>query len=212
MPPAAVAVGRPRSAAVDQAILKAAFDLFIERGIGGASIEQIARRAGVGKTSIYRRWASRDALLAQAIEAARNAVAPSVEMVDAAGAAEFVQLLVEAAALLARPEIRRLMTRLIGSVPDSPQLLQVYRDTYYRPRREALLNALRRAQDAGLLQAPGDIDLVADMLLGALVYRVLVAEDTEQSSRAYILALLRQLGFRMVSLPGSDTANLSADR
>ena len=70
--------GRPRSAAVEQAILRAALALFIERGLAGASIEKIARRAGVAKTSIYRRWQSRDALLAQAIETGRNESAPAL--------------------------------------------------------------------------------------------------------------------------------------
>jgi AcrR family transcriptional regulator len=187
--------GRPRSAAIDQAILRAAFDLFIEHGIEGTSIERIARRAGVAKTSIYRRWPNRDALLAQAIEAARNAVAPTAEMVERASPEAFVQLLVEAAALLGRPEIRRLLARLIGSIPDRPQLFRIYRETYYLPRRRALLRALQRAQGAGRLHETGDIELLADMLLGALVYRMLFADDAEQSPRAYALALLRQLGF-----------------
>jgi len=59
---------------IDQAILRAALELFIEQGIVGASIERIAKRAGVAKTSVYRRWSSREALLAQAIEVARNAL------------------------------------------------------------------------------------------------------------------------------------------
>ena len=65
--------GRPRDPVVDQAILRAALELFVEHGIAGASIERIAKRAGVAKTSVYRRWSSREALLAQAIETARNA-------------------------------------------------------------------------------------------------------------------------------------------
>ena len=64
------APGRPRNPVVDQAILRAALQLFIEHGVAGASIERIAKRAGVAKTSVYRRWSSREALLAQAIEAA----------------------------------------------------------------------------------------------------------------------------------------------
>ena len=59
------AIGRPRNPVVDQAILRAALELFIEQGIVGASIEKIAKRAGVAKTSVYRRWSSREALLAQ---------------------------------------------------------------------------------------------------------------------------------------------------
>lgn len=51
--------GRPREAATDRAILQAALDLFIERGVEGASIEQIAKNAGVGKPTIYRRWSGK---------------------------------------------------------------------------------------------------------------------------------------------------------
>ena len=207
MPPA-TGSGRPRSTAVDRAILKAAFDLFIEHGAEGASIERIARRAGVGKTSIYRRWSSRDALLAQAIEAVRNTVGPSAETVEQAAPETFVHLLVDAAALVARPEIRRLIARLIGSVPDRPQLLRVYRDTYYLPRRQALVGALRRAEHAGLLQQRGDIDLLADMLLGAFIYRLLLAEDAARSPREYALALLRQLGFAAPALADPGDAEM----
>ncbi len=52
--------GRPRDAAADKAILRAALELFIEHGIEGASFEQIARRAGVARTTVYRRWSGRE--------------------------------------------------------------------------------------------------------------------------------------------------------
>ena len=60
--------GRPREAATDRAILQAALDLFIERGVEGASIEQIAKNAGVGKPTIYRRWSGKEELIAAAME------------------------------------------------------------------------------------------------------------------------------------------------
>src|ERR1035438_7669841 len=64
--------GRPRDQLVDEAILRAALDLFGEFGIEGASIGQIANRAGVARTTIYRRWSSREDLLVNAIERTRN--------------------------------------------------------------------------------------------------------------------------------------------
>ena len=67
-PPMSRGRGRPRDPDIDTAILRAAFELFVERGIDGASIEQIAKRAGVGKLTVYRRWSSKEELLAQAIE------------------------------------------------------------------------------------------------------------------------------------------------
>ena len=53
--------GRPRSAQSHWAILDATLELVAEEGIQGASIEGIAARAGVGKTTIYRRWPSKEA-------------------------------------------------------------------------------------------------------------------------------------------------------
>jgi AcrR family transcriptional regulator len=60
-------VGRPRSARVHRAILDATLELVAAEGIQGASIEAIAERAGVGKTAIYRRWESKEALVSDAI-------------------------------------------------------------------------------------------------------------------------------------------------
>ena len=201
--------GRPRSSAVDEAILTAAFALFIEHGVEGASIERIARRAGVAKTSIYRRWPSREALLAQAIEAFRNSVGPTAEMVDRASPAEFITMLFDVPQIAVRPEIRNMIARLIGSLAESPLLLQVYRDTYFRPRREALIRALRRMQDAALLRLDADIQLLADTLVGALLYRLLFGDDSVETLRAYLSHLLRHLGFALAS-PNWDEVRTEA--
>ena len=59
--------GRPRDADADEAILSAAVDALGEGGITGLSMDEIARRAGVGKATIYRRWASKEALILDAL-------------------------------------------------------------------------------------------------------------------------------------------------
>ena len=95
-------------------------------------------------------------------------------------------LLIEACSLIARPEIRKLMTRLIGPIPDAPKLIDVYRDAYYLPRRLALL-----AKDI-------DLEALADMLIGALMYRLLIlspADNQVQELRSHVIKLLRQAGF-----------------
>jgi AcrR family transcriptional regulator len=59
--------------------MKTALELFVERGVEGANFEQIAKRAGVAKVTIYRRWSSKEELLTQAIEQARTLV-PETEI------------------------------------------------------------------------------------------------------------------------------------
>jgi AcrR family transcriptional regulator len=190
--------GRPRDPAVDQAILRAALELFIEHGIAGASIEKIAKKAGVAKTSIYRRWASREALLAQAIEVARNATGYTIDLLDRTSPRDFIKLLVEACEVIAKPEIRNLMARLIGSAPDYPKLLEVYREAYYLPRRLAFVRALEGVQAAGLLATNIDLETLADMLIGALTHHLLMSAPRENSVsefRDHMIKLLRQAGF-----------------
>lgn len=197
-PRAKPAPGRPRDPAVDAAVLRAALALFIEHGVAGASIEKIARRAKVARTSIYRRWSSREALLAQAIEAARSAAGYSAELVDRTPPEEVAALLLGACDLVARPEIRKLLARLIGSVPDFPQLMAVYRDTYYLPRRRAFLRALERARTARVLPPGTDVEALAEMFTGALTHRLLLTpagEDTAAALRLHMTQLLRQAGF-----------------
>lgn len=191
------AQGRPRDPSVDQAILRAALELFIEHGIAGATIEKIAKQAGVAKTSIYRRWTSREALLAQAIEVARNATGYTIDLLERTSPRDFIKLLVEACEVFARPEIHKLMARLIGSAPDYPKLIEVYRETYYLPRRLAFLRALERAQTAGLLAKNTDLETVADMLIGALMHRLLMfppGENPISEFRDHMIKLLRQAG------------------
>jgi len=194
----ATSIGRPRSPVVDQAILRAALELFIEHGVAGASIERIAKHAGVAKTSIYRRWSSREALLAQAIEAARNATGYTVDLLDRTPPQDFVRLLVDVCEVVGRPEIRKLMTRLVGSIPDYPKLIEVYHETYYLPRRQAFGRALERVRAAGLLTKEIDLEALADMIIGAVVYRLIISAPQDNpvpELRGHMISLLRQAGF-----------------
>ena len=178
--------------------MQSALELFIEHGVAGASIERIAKRAGVAKTSIYRRWSSREALLAQAIEVFRNATGFTIDLLDRTPPRDFAKLLISACEMIARPDIRKLVARLIGSFPDHPKLLEVYLETYFLPRRSAFIRALERVQSAGLLAKDVDIETLADMLIGALVYRLLLSPRSENSVgelREHVRRLLRQTGF-----------------
>ena len=180
--------------------MRAALELFIEHGVAGASIEKIAKRAGVAKTSIYRRWPRREELLAQAIEVFRNASGFTTDILDNTRPHDFVELLIGACEMVAQPEIRRLMARLIGSIPDCPKLIEVYRETYYLPRRRAFVRALERVQVGGLLARNIDLETLADMLSGALIYHLLMppaGDNPVGELRDHMIRLLRQAGFEI---------------
>jgi AcrR family transcriptional regulator len=189
--------GRPRDPDTDRAILNAAFELFLERGVDGASMEQIARRAGVGKLTVYRRWSSKEELLAQAVEAVvEERDWPSNEDIAAGSPAEIIErVLPQSAEVAASPRFRALVSRIYGSAVSHPALMATYWRHYILPRREATKALLRRARDQGLLAADADLDVLIDMLAGATTYRVLQPDPPDAAEMLrYLEALHRQVG------------------
>jgi len=189
--------GRPRDPAADDAILRAAFELFLDRGVDGASIERIAKRAGVGKLTVYRRWSSKEDLLAAAIEAVlQERDWPDLEEFETGTPAEIIERsLPTAAETAASPQFRLLVSRIYGSAVSHPALMATYWRHYILPRREATAAMLRRAQRMGTVPADADLDVLIDMLAGAVTYRVLQPDPPDAAElRRYLEALHRQAG------------------
>ncbi|GAB3897165.1 hypothetical protein GCM10027612_52910 [Microbispora bryophytorum subsp. camponoti] len=135
--------GRPRSADIDAAILAAAVDLLIERGIDAVTIEQVARRAGVTRATVYRRFPDKIRLLVAAIGAGQDASPPPPEPVD------IEQMLAIWARHLALPRLRKLTRRLMTSLHDYPALREAYWNASIRRREEAIRASLEHARDRG---------------------------------------------------------------
>ncbi|MCG7606496.1 TetR family transcriptional regulator [Mycolicibacterium sp. (ex Dasyatis americana)] len=190
--------GRPRDAAAERAILQAALDLFIERGVEGSSIEQIAKRAGVGKPTIYRRWSTKEDLIAAAMETlvAEEVGWASPEAIDIESPHELVEAAIEsAAAVTTTPSYRALVARVYGSAVSHPALMTVYWDRYIRPRRALATRLLEHAQECGTVAADTDFDVAIDMMVGAITYRVLQPDPPDvEEMRHYLRAVYRQVG------------------
>jgi AcrR family transcriptional regulator len=171
-------------------------ELLIEQGVDGASIEQIAARAKVARTTLYRRWSSKEALIAQAIAVARGAP-EQLAAVDGVELTRLPRLLVDALAeSLSTPGYKELAARLIGSVPNSPELMAVYWNSYMAPRREIIGNVLQKARAEGLIRKDSDPEILLDLVGGAIIYHLLVRPGvrTAREMRAYLLKVLRELG------------------
>jgi AcrR family transcriptional regulator len=186
--------GRPRSPAVDEAILEAALELFVERGLDGVGIEQVAERAGVARTTVYRRWPSKESLVAQAIALGRGSADEKVVR-DPTSRRSTMKSVAEALArTFGAGDYRKMVARLIGSIPDHPELMAIYSRTYLIPRRKIASDALELARAQGLIREDLDGDILLDLVAGALMYRLLIFGDSsEKSIRGYLLKLLREL-------------------
>ncbi|MDH6197799.1 AcrR family transcriptional regulator [Mycobacterium frederiksbergense] len=190
--------GRPRDAAVDRAILDAALQLFIERGVEGSSIEQIAKKAGVGKPAIYRRWSTKEDVIAVAIETliAEEVDWASPEAVETQSPYGLVEAAIDsAAATVTTPRYRALIAKVFGSAVSHPALMTVYWERFILPRRELARRLLERAREEGTVPADTDFEVAIDMMVGAVTYRVLQPDPPDaEEMRRYLRAVYRQVG------------------
>jgi len=192
--------GRPRSERADRAILDAALALFVERGFDNISIDDISARAGVARTTVYRRWSSKAALIAEAIGSERGA--PELDVDAKAGSPE--RVFDSLAQALTAPDMKKIMARLIGASVDHPELIAAYWRTYMEPRRLAAMGRLEAAQARGQLPADTDVSVILDVIAGAIAYQMVVrpGERTAGEIKSHLMAVLRELGIDS-ALPAS---------
>ncbi|MEV0612757.1 TetR/AcrR family transcriptional regulator [Nonomuraea sp. NPDC050404] len=189
--------GRPRDPETDTTILRAALELFIERGVEGTSMEQIAKRAGVGKLTVYRRWSTKEDLIAQAVERTVSAdLVPSPADVRDLAPQDIIDGALKAAAeMTASPAFRALVARMMGAAVSHPRLMAVYWEHHILPRRELAVALLRRAQQDGTVAADADLDVLIDMMAGAVTWRVLQPDPPDVAGMLdYLKAVYRQAG------------------
>ncbi|MGW3891106.1 TetR/AcrR family transcriptional regulator [Micromonospora chokoriensis] len=162
--------GRPRSIRADEAIIEATLDLLAEGStIEALSIEAIAARAGVGKATIYRRWAGKDALLLDALRRLKGVLAqPAGHSVR-----DDLVLLVGAIGKNVDPRAAKIMPCLVPAVNRSADQFQLYQNII-SPRRQLMRQVLRRGIDEGVLRADIDVEVTMALLTGPmLIQRVL---------------------------------------
>ncbi|MGC4854012.1 TetR/AcrR family transcriptional regulator [Micromonospora sp. DT4] len=162
--------GRPRSIRADEAIVEATLDLLAEGStVEALSIEAIATRAGVGKATIYRRWAGKDALLIDALRRLKG-IMPQP---DGHSVRDDLLLLVGAVGQNVDPRAAKIMPCLVPAVNRSPDQFQLYQNII-EPRRQLMREVLRRGIDEGLLRPDIDVEVTMALLTGPmLIQRVL---------------------------------------
>ena len=164
--------GRPFEARATQAALDATIGLIVERGIHGVTTNAVAERARTSKATMYRRWPTKDALIAEAIG---RLVDEEIKVPDAGClAGDLHELLREAVELYSTPRAAALMPELVAGMARQPELADAVRSGFLASRRRALDEVLRRADERGELRDDVDHDLCLDLLGGVIFYRLLI--------------------------------------
>jgi AcrR family transcriptional regulator len=163
--------GRPRSEDSHEAILDAVVALLEQEGYGALTIENVARQAGVGKQTIYRWWKSKAELV---LEAYANHAASKLPMPDRGSLRADLEWVFCAAFKrltdISGPTMRGLMADAVYD----PEFLEILREVLIAKRRAVLYQVLERGRSRGELKPEADLDVMIDLLLGALWYRLLV--------------------------------------
>jgi len=163
--------GRPRDERLSKAICEAALELVAEHGISDLRMDAVAERAGVGKAAIYRRFRSKDELVATAV----SQLVSEIAIPDSGSTAADLRVLMDEAVALYRDTLAGpLMPALVEAMHRDPELRQLIRQGFLTGRRAVLAEVLRRGVERGDLDRNLDIELALDLLGGPLFYRLLI--------------------------------------
>ncbi|MFC5747542.1 TetR-like C-terminal domain-containing protein [Actinomadura rugatobispora] len=169
------AFGPARDEARDARIIDAVLDLIVESGYGDLTMGAVAARAGVAKATVYRRWASREDLVADALESLMLPAVPAGAMAGTLRE-DLIATLTHSSACL-HPQGRRFSAVLAGVAGSHPQITDTLRERYIAGQREGIAACLYRAEKRGeitaervaRLLAPGRLEIAA--AVGVLVWQ-----------------------------------------
>ncbi|MCC5668777.1 TetR/AcrR family transcriptional regulator [Nostoc sp. CHAB 5784] len=163
--------GRQRNQAVHQAVLKAAYELLLEKDFAAVTIEGVAARAGTAKTTIYRWWPTKGALL---VDAFLEATQPKIEFPNTGSPIEMfkqqITLMVQAYA----GETGHSVASLIAAGQMDKNTAEAFRTQFLVIRRELGKQVLQKAIEQGLFIADLDPDVALDLLYGPIYFRLLM--------------------------------------
>ena len=198
--------GRPVSQTSRQAVLKAAADLLDERGFDGFTIDEVARRSGVSKATIYKHWTGGfDVAVAAYGDSVTDAV-PVIATGDVvADLAGQICRLADFYASARGKVIAQLLAAGIGK-DRGPELL---RQKFFAKRRTDTAALIEQGKVTGQLRSDIDTELTIDLLFGPIVFRLFNGLDPLDATGAATLARMALRAITVSGNPGSESADHS---
>ncbi|MBT2510217.1 TetR/AcrR family transcriptional regulator [Streptomyces sp. ISL-98] len=186
--------GRPRSLEADAAILVATRAALVELGWSKFSMGDVASRAGVAKTTLYRRWANKNELVVDAVAVLFD----ELELPDRGSlTADIEGVVLQFSALLERPETKTALMAVVAESTRDEALRERIRSAIVDRQKCLVLLGRERAQARGELpyedspaQAARNADLIFDVIAGAVVHRALVSAEPVDAEWASSFTML----------------------
>ncbi len=151
--------------------MDAVYALLQEKSVRDLTMEEVAKRAKVGKPTLYKWWPTK-ATLVLAMLCER--MAPKLDMPAALTAEESLRFRVRRLIDAFNGPFGKLVAGLIAEGQSEPAVLQEFFDRWVSPRRNATIADLQRGKDAGELRSETEPELLNDAIFGAIYYRMLL--------------------------------------
>jgi AcrR family transcriptional regulator len=185
--------GRQRSSESEEAILAATLQLLKEKSLRDITVEAIARKAGVGKMTIYKWWPSKAYV---ALDAFRKTMNKMVVIPDTGEAErDLAELLGSIMSFYSSPT-GRIFSQFLAESQTDCEFAALFRERFLKPRREAVGVVLDRAMKHGQIDNTLDRELILDFMFGPVVLRLMIghAPLNKAAADAIISTLLRGIG------------------
>jgi AcrR family transcriptional regulator len=158
-------------AASHAAIMDTVYALLQEKSVRDLTMEEVARRAKVGKPTLYKWWPTKAALvLAMLCER----MAPNLDMPAGRTAAESLRFRARRLIDALNGPFGKIVAGLIAEGQSDPAILQEFFDRWVSPRRTATIADLERGKNAGELRSETEPEVLNDAIFGAIYYRLLL--------------------------------------
>ena len=169
--------GRPRSDDAHRRILDAARELLSEEGFADLRLEHVAARAGVGKTTIYRRWSSKEAL---AQELLAELAAPHIAVAESDNTrTELLAAVVNPMRAVTDTPFGPVIRALLSQIAVNATLGDPFRATVVQARRDEIARVIARGIARGDLRPDADPDVATELLVGPVYFRLMFGGELD---------------------------------
>ncbi len=201
------AFGPVRDETRDTRIIEAVLDLIVEGGYADLTMAGVAARAEVAKATVYRRWASREDLVADALESLMLPPVPAGTTVAGTLREDLVATLTRSSACL-QPQGRRFSAVLAAATGSHPQITDTLRERFIAGQREGIAACLHRAQERGEITAERvELLLAPDRLEIAAAVGVMVLQEDLLGAVLDIDGIARLVDQVLLPLVGATTTD-----
>ncbi|WP_181152003.1 MULTISPECIES: TetR/AcrR family transcriptional regulator [unclassified Arthrobacter] len=172
--------GRPRDSALESTVLSATVELLLERDTRDVTVSAITQRSGVSRAALYRRWSSREELLAAALDSVRSSI--GFQRRDTA--LETILASYEQAAIDVDGKVGALVKKRIAMGLENDELRALSWDRHVSRRREPIAEEIRRGIRSGELSLDLDVEAMIDLINGLYYYQFVVRAPSSDPATA----------------------------